>query len=247
MTLDAQSVAAFYDAPNGAIVAELIRARLARLWPDERRSRIVGLGYAGPYLSLWHDDALACLDVVLATPDRPGGAPVPAPAPKRCVADAAQLPFDDLSVDRILLVHGLEAADDARRLLRECWRVLRDDGRLLIVTPNRAGLWAHVEHTPFGQGQPYTQRQVSRLLQSSMFAVDRQDTAVYMPPLDLRPIRRLAPLCERLGRRLTPGFAGVLLAEAVKDVYAAIPGIPVRRRVVVPALQAVRAHGLELA
>ncbi len=244
MTMDAHTVAAFYDGPCGAVVAGLIRDRLATLWPDTRHLRIAGLGYASPYLGLWHDDAALCLDIM---PSQPAAGPL-ASQPMRCIADGAQLPLDDLSVDRILLVHGLEAADDQRRLLRECWRVLRDDGRLMVVTPNRAGFWAHVESTPFGQGQPYTQGQVSRLLRSSMFAVDRQDTAVYMPPLDFRPIRRLAPLCERLGRRLTPGFAGVLLAEAVKDVYAAVPGVPVNRRVVVPAaLKALHARVLEAA
>ena len=39
-------------------------------------------------------------------------------------------------------------------LLRECWRVLRDDGRLLVVVPNRLGSWALFDHTPFGQGRP---------------------------------------------------------------------------------------------
>ncbi len=242
MTPDAQTVSSFYDGPCGTAVAGLIRDRLASLWPDSRHLRVLGLGYAAPYLGLWRDDAAICLDVVRAQPaaDRP--------SPMRCVADAAQLPLDDLSIDRILLVHGLEVADETRRLLRECWRVLRDDGRLMVVTPNRAGFWAHVESTPFGQGQPYTQGQVSRLLQASMFAVDRQDTAVYLPPVGGAAVRSLAPLCERLGRRLTPRFAGVLLAEAVKDVYAVIPGRPVQRRVIVPSrLQTAHARALEMA
>jgi SAM-dependent methyltransferase len=236
MTLDAQSVASFYDAPLGAVVASLLRERLAALWPDQRGQLIVGVGYATPYLGLWRDDATAIADV--ATDPR-----ATRPAPRRCIADGSALPFDDLSVNRILLVHGLEVADEARRLLRECWRILRDDGRLLVVAPNRAGLWAHSESNPFGQGQPYSQGQVERLLQSAMFAVDRRDAALCIPPLDLRPVRRIAPLFERLGRRLAPGLAGVLIADAVKDVYAAMPTAPadgrapraMPRRVVVAA------------
>jgi SAM-dependent methyltransferase len=233
MMLDALSVASFYDAPRGAIVAGLIRDRLATLWPDVRGARIVALGYGRPYLGLWRDDASCCIDLTTSHP-----APLrsePTPPSQRCVVDGGQLPLDDLSVDRILLVHGLEVAHDARRTLRECWRVLRDDGRLLVVTPNRAGLWAHVESTPFGQGEPYTQGQVSRLLRTAMFAVDRDEAAVFIPPLDLKPFRSLAPVFERVGRSLMPRFAGVLLAEAVKDVYAAIPGFPVGRRIVVPS------------
>ncbi len=92
------------------------------------------------------------------------------------------LPFSDLSLDRVLVVHGLEHAENARRMLREVWRVLKDDGRLLVVAPNRAGLWAHVEGTPFGQGQPYSRGQIARLLTGSLFRVERRDGALYVPP-----------------------------------------------------------------
>ena len=40
--------------------------------------------------------------------------------------DRGSLPFRDGAFDRVLLVHGLEAADHARRMLREVWRVLRE-------------------------------------------------------------------------------------------------------------------------
>jgi hypothetical protein len=46
---------------------------------------------------------------------------------------------------------------------------------------------------------------------------------------------RSAQLFERAGRRLMPGMAGVILSEAVKDVYAAMPVKPVPRRRVVLA------------
>ena len=66
--------------------------------------------------------------------------------------DALRLPFPDLAFDRILVIHGVEPYGHDERLLRELWRVLKDDGRLLVVAPNRMGLWAHVDSTPFGQG-----------------------------------------------------------------------------------------------
>jgi chromosome segregation protein len=48
--------------------------------------------------------------------------------------------------------------------LRESWRVLKDDGRLLIVAPNRSGMWAYWESTPFAHGPPYSFGQIGRLL-----------------------------------------------------------------------------------
>ena len=122
------------------------------------------------------------------------------------------------------------AADNARRMLRELWRVLKDDGRLLVVVPNRRGMWAHVEATPFGHGQPYSFGQIGRLLADTMFRVERRDTALYVPPMHLRLVLRSARLWERGGRLLAPQLAGVTITEAVKDVYAAMPIEAVARR-----------------
>jgi SAM-dependent methyltransferase len=157
----------------------------------------------------------------------------PAGAPNlSCTAEEDALPFPDLTFDRVLLVHGLEGADNARRMLREVWRVLKDDGRLLVVAPNRTGTWAYFESTPFGHGQPYSAGQLGRLLAASLFRVERRDTALWMPPSRARLLLRSAALCERTGRRWLPGLGGVTISEAVKDVYAAVPLRAARRRLV---------------
>jgi SAM-dependent methyltransferase len=137
----------------------------------------------------------------------------------------------------VLLVHGLEAAENARRLLREVWRVLRDDGRLMLVVPNRTGLWAHLDRTPFGHGQPYSRSQIERLLARHLFRAERQDTALFVPPYGLSRIGSVAPALERTGRLLCPRLAGVFIVEAEKDLFAAMPAgaVTVRRRVLVSA------------
>ncbi len=235
MGTDAQAAADFYATARGAVAARLVRARLVGLWPDLTGQRVLGLGYAAPYLRVWREGADRCLAAIPAQPDIPRW-PSRAPCLSCAVAEDA-LPFADLSIDRILLVHGLENADNARRMLREVWRVLKDDGRLLVVAPNRVGMWAHIENTPFGQGQPYSPGQIGRLLADSMFRVERRDTALYLPPVSLRLVLRSARLFERTGRFLVPHLAGVTLTEAVKDVYAAVPLRGVRaRRVVLPEM-----------
>ena len=138
-----------------------------------------------------------------------------------------------MSFDRVLLVHGLEVADHTRRLLREIWRVLDDSGRLLVVAPNRTGMWAHAESTPFGHGQPYSPGQVGRLLAGSMFRVERRATALFVPPSQRRVVWRGTRLWESVGHRLAPGLAGLTLTEAMKDIYAAMPVEAARRRRVV--------------
>jgi len=235
MATDAHSAADFYATSRGAVVARLLRERLALLWPSLRGENVLGMGYAAPYLRLWREDAARCIAL---TPAQIGAARWPAGAANlSCTAEEDALPFPDLCFDRVLLVHGLEAAENARRLLREVWRVLKDDGRLVVVAPNRRGMWAYMESTPFGQGEPYSPGQIGRLLADALFRVERRDSALYMPPTRLRVVLRSAALWERGGRRVMPHGAGVTLTEAVKDVYAAVPlrAEPRRRMVLADA------------
>jgi SAM-dependent methyltransferase len=228
MTADVHGAADFYGTARGAVTARLLRERLSLLWPDLAGQSVLGVGFAAPYLRPWREQAARC---IMLTPAQAGVARWPLGAGNlSCTAEEDALPFADMSFDRILLVHGLETAENARRLLREIWRVLKDDGRLLVVAPNRRGVWAYVEGTPFGHGQPYSPGQVGRLLAASLFRVERRDTALYIPPTTMRLALRSARLLERTGRRYLPGLAGVTLTEAVKDAYAAMPLRPVPQR-----------------
>ncbi|HEY8290398.1 MAG TPA: methyltransferase domain-containing protein [Acetobacteraceae bacterium] len=235
MTADTHATAEFYRSARGAVTARLLQQRLSMLWPDLTGDAVLGIGYAAPYLRLWRSQARRCIAL---TPAQMGVARWPTGAENlSCTADEDALPFPDLVFDRVILVHGLETAESARLLLREAWRVLKDDGRLLAVVPNRSGMWAYWEGTPFGHGHPYTVGQLGRLLSAALFRVERRDSALWMPPSRSRLVLRSGKLLERTGRRLAPGVAGVTIAEAVKDVYAAVPlkAYPRRRLVLAEA------------
>ncbi len=214
----------FYATPRGAMVAGLLLERLDTLWPSLAGQSVLGLGYTTPYLRLWRERAHSCIALSpaqLGVARWPTGDGLPNLS---CAGQEDALPFPDLSFDRILLVHGLEAAEHARRLLREVWRVLKDDGHLLVVAPNRRGLWAYAESTPFGQGQPYSVGQINRLLAAALFRVERRDAALFTPPLHFSPALSSVRLWENGARRvLPPGVAGLTITEAVKDMYAALP------------------------
>lgn len=237
MREEIQGLDGFYATPTGLVAARLLRDRLRAFWPTLPGQCVLGLGYASPFLRLWRAEAARCVAVV--PPHLPPWR-WPRKAPSRtAVAEEDALPFPDLSFDRILLVHGLETAENARRLLREAWRVLKDDGRLLVVVPNRLGVWAQLERTPFGHGQPYSPGQLERLLQRQMFRAERRGQALYVPPFNTRILLRGAEGWERVGPKLFPRFAGLTLVEAEKDMFAALPvatatavALPQRRRVV---------------
>ncbi len=235
MATDVHAAAQFYATRGGAIAARLLRERLAAAWPDLGGQTLLGLGYTLPYLRIWRGGTGRIVAVI---PAQLGAARWPPDGPSlSCVAEEDALPFPDLCFDRVLMVHGIESAENARAMLREVWRVLKDDGRLLVVAPNRSGIWAHAESTPFGQGQPYSPGQIGRLLARSLFRVERRETALFVPPMQSRLVLRGAKLWER-GGRAAPRLAGVTITEATKDLYGAIPAgaKPKRRRVLVPAV-----------
>jgi SAM-dependent methyltransferase len=228
MGTEVHGLAAFYGSRGGETAARLLAARMAALWPRLPGQAVLGLGWAAPYLGLWPEATRrvalvpAHLDDAQALRARGGAAGMTGRGGTLLAAED-HLPFPDQSFDRVLLVHGLEAAENARRMLREVWRVLRDDGRVMLVVPNRVGIWAHLDRTPFGHGQPYSRGQIERLLARHLFRAERREAALFMPPYGLRWLGSAGPALDGVGRAVCPRVAGVYVVEAAKDLYAAMP------------------------
>ncbi|MCW8861184.1 MAG: class I SAM-dependent methyltransferase [Rhodospirillales bacterium] len=216
----------FYATPIGRMVRRMIRGRIRALWPETKGLCVVGLGYATPYLGIFRGDSdqtfafmPATLGVIRWPSD--GGSLV-------SLVDESDLPLPDESVDRILVVHALECTELLRPMLREAWRVLKSNGRMIVIVPNRRGIWARLERTPFGIGRPYSMSQLSLLLRDCMFTPVEKDAALFMPPFSSRMFLSAAPAWEQAGRRWFPTFSGVVLVEASKQVYALPPGNTVK-------------------
>lgn len=207
----------FYGTPLGQMSRLLIRRRMRGIWPNVAGLSVLGLGYATPYLRQFHGVAQRVLGLM---PAGQGIVPWPPEGPGlTALIDETDLPLPDRSIDRVLLVHGLECAESARDMLREVWRVLADNGRLLVVAPNRRGIWARSDRTPFGQGHTFSPPQLSRLLRDNMFTPTNGAEALFLPPFRARWLQRTAPAWERIGERWCPRFAGVVMQEAGKQLY----------------------------
>jgi SAM-dependent methyltransferase len=239
MPSDVVDLRDFYRSGLGQVARRMIRRAIQRVWPDVRGTRLLGIGYTTPFLSLLSGDTERTIALMPASLGV-----LRWPSEGRNIvtlAEEGELPFPDYSIDRILLIHALETSDEVGPMLKEIWRVLAGGGRLLIVVPNRRGIWARLDRTPFGSGRPYTMSQLSQLLRDEQFTPVGSDAALFIPPARSRMIMRSARAWERIGKSWFPTFAGVLLVEATKQIYAKPAAIraPRRRLVYAPA-----PHGL---
>ncbi len=218
--MDVIDLREFYSGPLGATARRLVMHRIRTRIRTPVGGCVVGLGYATPYIEGWRDGAEA---VVGFMPARQGV--VRWPDNGLCASalvDETDLPLSDNSVDVMVVVHGLETADDPPGLLREAWRVLASGGRLLLVVANRRGVWASVDATPFGQGRPFSRRQLTSLLREARFSPAGWSHALFVPPIDRAFLRRSAAAWERVGLWLWPALSGVIIVEATKQVYATV-------------------------
>lgn len=222
-----RDLAAFYETPLGQLARRAVLREIQNFWPDVRNYRLLGYGFALPYLP-----ALRGVErVIAAMPASLGviGWPAEKNAALLCEEDA--LPFPDVFFDRILIVHGLESSESLKALLRQLWRVLAPEGRILLVAPNRASLWAQVQTSPFGHGRPFSRMELEGRLKEACFEPGRWARALYAPPFE--SVTSSGNNWETIGRRLFGGIGGVHVVEAAKSLYApATPALPKGARVV---------------
>ncbi len=217
MYLDVVDLRDFYSGPLGQVVQGIIGRKLRGLWPNVRGEAIVGLGFAGPYLENFRTQANS---VSAFMPAAQGVINWPPQPPfQTALVDPFELPLANGCVDRLAVVHALEMSESAHALLREAWRVLAPGGRLILVVPNRRGLWARIDSTPFGHGQPFSRSQLTRILREAMFSPSGWTEALYLPPSNRKFLLRSAAAWERLGASTWGRFAGIIVVEASKQVY----------------------------
>src|SRR6201997_4770526 len=236
--MDVVDLRNFYAQYLGVVARRFVGRGIRVRWKDTHALRVLGIGYATPYLGLFREEGGRCIALM---PAPQGGVRWPSSRPALAgLVEEDELPLTDSAVDRVLLVHALEMSPDPIELLRETWRVLAAGGRLLGVGPNRRGVWARLDTTPFGHGRPYSRTQIMHLLRDTWFTPTAWGEALYVPPIPRRWFLRSAGAWESTGATLSAPFAGVHIGEATKEVYRAIPARRERRRLV-PELEPVLA------
>lgn len=211
----------FYETHLGYVTRRMIRRKIRELWPEVKGRNMIALGYPTPFLRYYREEVSR---LVALMPAEQGALSWSGKTPNIVVlTEETGLPLANKSVDFALLVHGLEFTPHPTAMIQEIWRILVDGGRLIVVVPNRAGIWARTERTPFGQGHPYSFSQLHRFLKENTFSPIHSEHALYIPPFRSRIPLSTATAWEAIGHRWFRGLSGVLIVEAIKQVYAGTP------------------------
>jgi SAM-dependent methyltransferase len=219
MHLDVLDMRSFYYRTQlGRVAQRAIRDEMVKLWPPMAGQAVVGYGFAAPLLRPYLEQARR---VIALMPGPQGVMPWPAGMENvSALCDETAWPLATGFVDRLVMMHGLETSDQPSALLDEAHRVLGPGGKALFIVPNRAGLWARRDGTPFGHGRPYSGGQLEAELKRHGFTPERGQTTLFAPPSDGRFWLRTASFWESFGAALPWLAGGVLMVEATKQVYA---------------------------
>ena len=153
----------------------------------------------------------------------------PAPVPGRAalrIEHPEELPFESQSIDLVVLPHVLEFAQDPHQVLREVDRVLRPEGRVIVVGFNPVSLWGVRQMVPAGLVRPFVPRAahligVPRLrdwCKLLSFEAERARYGCWRPPCRTQLWLDRTRFIERAGDRWWPICGAVYLSVAIKRV-----------------------------
>lgn len=209
----------YYRTRLGRAAQRAIQEQVSKLWPDAKGQSVAGFGFSVPLLRPYLKEASR---VIALMPGQQGVMPWPAEQKNVSVLCEETLwPVEADSIDKLIVMHGLENSEQPIPLLDECYRVLAPQGRGLFIVPNRAGLWSSRDKTPFGFGRPFSLGQLESQLRQIGLIPERHVAALYQPPSATPFWLKTAAMWEKLGRKVSNRFAGgVLIVEVTKQVPA---------------------------
>ncbi len=223
----------YYRNALGRAAQAILRGQVLRFWPEADRQTVVGYGFAVPLLRPYLKPARRVIGLM---PGPQGVMPWPAGMPNVSVlCEETQWPVETGHVDRLILLHGLETSERPSDVLDEAYRVLGPGGKALFIVPNRSGLWARADWTPFGYGRPYSLSQLEAQLKRHDFVPERHVSVLYQPPSTRRFWMKTGGFWERTGRAI-PGVmaGGVMMVVAAKRHPPSRRGVGEAARVLNP-------------
>ncbi|WP_240660539.1 class I SAM-dependent methyltransferase [Inhella crocodyli] len=139
------------------------------------------------------------------------------------VCDFDDLPFESNSLDLLVLPHTLESAADPHHRLREAYRVLRPEGRLMVLGLNPASLWG-LRQRLGGRFLPQSGEFIAywRLrdwLKLLGLELAEARFGCWRPPLQREAWLARWQAMDRLGATWWPVFGAAYFVHAIKRVH----------------------------
>lgn len=201
----------FYETNLGKFTCRRIRESISKFWQHPSKEKILGYGFALPYLPLFSygNSCLAIMPPHIGAMKVEGGA--------ACVmAEGTALPAQNEFFDRVIIIHGIENSELPEKLLEEMWRILKPSGKLLLIAPNEGSLWRK-SSTPFRETRAYSKRKLLEYLSYNKFAPRRSRRALFFFPTRFIFLNRFI---EFFGQVILREFCGIWIIEAEKMVFA---------------------------
>jgi SAM-dependent methyltransferase len=217
MAIDIIDLRSFYSSSLGEVARRVVHKIVRQRFNNCTGYSILGVGYATPYLEVFREEAVRVLAFM---PAEQGVMNWPSSGvSSSALVETAAMPLPNSCVDRAVVIHALEITEHPHELLSEIWRILTPGGRVIVVVPCRAGLWARLDRTPFGHGRPYSRGQLGELMREALFFPVYWAEALFIPPFQRRTLLHAASFFEEIGTALALPWGGVLIVEATKLLY----------------------------
>ncbi len=218
----------FYSSRLGRKVKQRLRLAVVERWAEQSEEPVIGIGYTPPIMRVLERSSNA--PSLALMPANQGAIYWPVHSTNRSLlADELMPPFAPNTLHRVLMLHAFEHVVRPNELLAVYWQMLAPGGRLLLLIPNRRSYWSSFSHTPFARGTPYSMAQVKELLAEANFTLRDSATILYGWPGEGRIAQTLWGALEWVGSWCFPGFGGVLIVEAEKQIYASVPEMAASR------------------
>ena len=228
--MDFNNLHQFYNSELGKCTQGFLEQKIKSYVDVKSDTVITGVGYTAPFLLNLEqgDTKLSLVPEFIENFNVVGST-------EHAVCEEDHLPLLNNSSDLCLMVHCLEHSNSPWGLMAEINRILPSGGRVVVVVPNRVGLWARRTNNPFGFGRSYTKGQLKKLMLATGFVEITTDYSVYNPPLHSLFNSAIANFCENWMKYVLRENSGVIIGVYEKQVHKYVESknrvfkVPIRR------------------
>lgn len=212
-------------------ITTYLQHKLAQIWPDLYGLSFLSTGQTLPLIprNIWypHDHIHGIFNIT----ENNYLKYLTGYNPQICCFSIDSFPFQDCSIDRILYIHDKTITKEQFDLfLRSCWKTLSDDGKIILLLPNKLGWWSVIENISLRYRNAFFIQKLNIVLKQQMFRISHYEKVLYFPPriMNIASLRTNRIL-EFIGLFFVPFWGGYHLIEIEKNLYAPITVAPLKK------------------